>query len=45
MTDATGTAIVLLGRYAGAPGLRTVAKQAGAMTGPPGRSAEVGAAR
>jgi hypothetical protein len=36
--------ITLLGRYAGTPGLRTAAKQAGAMTGPPGRSAEAGAA-
>ena len=34
--------IALLGRYAGTPGLRTAAKQAGTM---PGRSAEVRAAR
>jgi drug/metabolite transporter (DMT)-like permease len=37
--------ITLLGRYAGTPGLRTAAKQAGAITGPPGRSAQAGAAR
>jgi hypothetical protein len=37
--------IALLGRYAAAPGLRTAAIQAGAMTGPPGRSAEMEAAR
>jgi hypothetical protein len=36
--------ITLLGRCAGTPALRTAAKQAGAMTGPPGRSAEAGAA-
>jgi hypothetical protein len=45
----TGTAaaiagITLLGRYAGTPGLRTAAKQAGAITGP-GRAAQAGAAR
>jgi drug/metabolite transporter (DMT)-like permease len=32
--------ITLLGRYAGTPGLRTAAKQAGAMAGPAGRSAK-----
>ena len=37
--------VSLLGRYAGTPGLRTAAKQAGAITGPPGRSAQAGAAR
>jgi drug/metabolite transporter (DMT)-like permease len=36
--------ITLLGRYAGAPGLRTAAKQAGGVTAPAGRSAEAGAA-
>ena len=36
--------ITLLGRCAGTPALRTAAKQAGAMTGPRGRSAEAGAA-
>lgn len=36
--------ITLLGRYASTPGLRTAAEQDGAMTGPAGRSAEVGAA-
>ena len=36
--------ITLLGRYAGTPELRTAAKQAGAVTGPPGRSAQAGAA-
>jgi drug/metabolite transporter (DMT)-like permease len=36
--------ITLLGRYAGAPELRTAPKQAGGVTGPAGRSAEVGAA-
>ena len=36
--------IALLGRYAGTPGLGTAAKQAGAVTGPASRSAEVGAA-
>lgn len=36
--------ITLLGRYAGTPGLRTAAKQAGAITGP-GRAAQAGAAR
>jgi drug/metabolite transporter (DMT)-like permease len=37
--------ITLLGRYAGTPRLRTAAKQAGAITGPPGRAAQAGAAR
>jgi len=36
--------ITLLGRYATTPGLRTAAKQAGAITGP-GRAAQAGAAR
>ena len=37
--------ITLLGRYAGTPGVRTAAKQAGAITRPPGRSAQAGAAQ
>jgi hypothetical protein len=35
--------IAVLGRYTGTPGLRTAAKQAGAVRAPPGRSAEAGA--
>jgi hypothetical protein len=37
----TGTA--LLGQYTGTPGLRTAAKQGGAVTAPADRSAEAGA--